>query len=185
MRPSYLWYMKMRDEWIHSEFNIYESIHLISSLCTQILCFLADFFCFDLIWFKTCIYNIFRLLLYCVCDCENWLSSELTQTGPKCHNNTLSSEWKDASWIFLPVSSILFLIPTLKCFHICFAMATLGATVSGLHYSVPSCHYGNQQAAYGVMAGKKLFLNFSFNKMDLSVLTLNLETKDSSYQSHL
>uniref|UniRef100_A0A803T3D8 POU domain protein n=1 Tax=Anolis carolinensis TaxID=28377 RepID=A0A803T3D8_ANOCA len=25
----------------------------------------------------------------------------------------------------------------------------------GLHYSVPSCHYGNQQAAYGVMAGIK------------------------------
>ncbi|XP_078245933.1 pituitary-specific positive transcription factor 1 [Pogona vitticeps] len=24
---------------------------------------------------------------------------------------------------------------------------------TGLHYSVPSCHYGNQQAAYGVMAG--------------------------------
>nr|XP_020666869.1 pituitary-specific positive transcription factor 1 [Pogona vitticeps] len=27
------------------------------------------------------------------------------------------------------------------------------STASGLHYSVPSCHYGNQQAAYGVMAG--------------------------------
>ncbi|XP_053166641.1 pituitary-specific positive transcription factor 1 isoform X1 [Hemicordylus capensis] len=26
---------------------------------------------------------------------------------------------------------------------------------TGLHYSVPSCHYGNQQAAYGVMAGIK------------------------------
>ncbi|XP_077782851.1 pituitary-specific positive transcription factor 1 isoform X2 [Podarcis muralis] len=24
---------------------------------------------------------------------------------------------------------------------------------TGLHYSIPSCHYGNQQAAYGVMAG--------------------------------
>ncbi|KAM3836251.1 pituitary-specific positive transcription factor 1 isoform 3-T3 [Vipera latastei] len=24
---------------------------------------------------------------------------------------------------------------------------------TGLHYSVPSCHYGNQQAAYGMMAG--------------------------------
>ncbi|XP_077198463.1 pituitary-specific positive transcription factor 1 isoform X3 [Paroedura picta] len=51
------------------------------------------------------------------------------------------------------VSSVLFLIPTLKCSHICFAMATLGATLSGLHYSVPSCHYGSQQATYGVMAG--------------------------------
>ncbi|XP_060622902.1 pituitary-specific positive transcription factor 1 isoform X2 [Anolis sagrei] len=27
------------------------------------------------------------------------------------------------------------------------------STATGLHYSVPSCHYGNQQAAYGVMAG--------------------------------
>nr|XP_028581583.1 pituitary-specific positive transcription factor 1 [Podarcis muralis] len=26
---------------------------------------------------------------------------------------------------------------------------------TGLHYSIPSCHYGNQQAAYGVMAGIK------------------------------
>ncbi|KAM3836250.1 pituitary-specific positive transcription factor 1 isoform 2-T2 [Vipera latastei] len=26
---------------------------------------------------------------------------------------------------------------------------------TGLHYSVPSCHYGNQQAAYGMMAGIK------------------------------
>uniref|UniRef100_A0A8C3SVZ0 POU class 1 homeobox 1 n=1 Tax=Chelydra serpentina TaxID=8475 RepID=A0A8C3SVZ0_CHESE len=24
---------------------------------------------------------------------------------------------------------------------------------TGLHYSVPSCHYGNQQSTYGVMAG--------------------------------
>ncbi|XP_060091130.1 pituitary-specific positive transcription factor 1 isoform X1 [Heteronotia binoei] len=53
------------------------------------------------------------------------------------------------------VSSVLFLIPTPKCSHICFAMATLGATLSGLHYSVPSCRYGNQQATYGVMAGIK------------------------------
>uniref|UniRef100_A0A2R8M935 POU class 1 homeobox 1 n=1 Tax=Callithrix jacchus TaxID=9483 RepID=A0A2R8M935_CALJA len=26
-------------------------------------------------------------------------------------------------------------------------------TATGLHYSVPSCHYGNQPSAYGVMAG--------------------------------
>ncbi|XP_061483948.1 pituitary-specific positive transcription factor 1 [Rhineura floridana] len=52
------------------------------------------------------------------------------------------------------VSSVL-LIPTLKCSHACFSMSTLGNVISGLHYSVPSCHYGNQQAAYGVMAGIK------------------------------
>ncbi|XP_062982846.1 pituitary-specific positive transcription factor 1 isoform X1 [Elgaria multicarinata webbii] len=51
------------------------------------------------------------------------------------------------------VSSVLSLIPTLKCSRTCFSMATLGNALSGLHYSVPSCHYGNQQAAYGVMAG--------------------------------
>ncbi|XP_065278898.1 pituitary-specific positive transcription factor 1 isoform X2 [Emys orbicularis] len=27
------------------------------------------------------------------------------------------------------------------------------STATGLHYSVPSCHYGNQQSTYGVMAG--------------------------------
>uniref|UniRef100_A0A803SW37 POU domain protein n=1 Tax=Anolis carolinensis TaxID=28377 RepID=A0A803SW37_ANOCA len=31
--------------------------------------------------------------------------------------------------------------------------ATNVVSTAGLHYSVPSCHYGNQQAAYGVMAG--------------------------------
>uniref|UniRef100_A0A8C4PNS8 POU class 1 homeobox 1 n=1 Tax=Equus asinus TaxID=9793 RepID=A0A8C4PNS8_EQUAS len=27
------------------------------------------------------------------------------------------------------------------------------STATGLHYSVPSCHYGNQSSTYGVMAG--------------------------------
>uniref|UniRef100_A0A8C8ZVW7 POU class 1 homeobox 1 n=1 Tax=Prolemur simus TaxID=1328070 RepID=A0A8C8ZVW7_PROSS len=27
------------------------------------------------------------------------------------------------------------------------------STATGLHYSVPSCHYGNQPSTYGVMAG--------------------------------
>ncbi|XP_063161569.1 pituitary-specific positive transcription factor 1, partial [Candoia aspera] len=45
--------------------------------------------------------------------------------------------------------------PTLKCAHICFSMATMGNMPSGLHYSVPSCHYGNQQTTYGMMAGIK------------------------------
>uniref|UniRef100_A0A8C4RNN2 POU domain protein n=1 Tax=Erpetoichthys calabaricus TaxID=27687 RepID=A0A8C4RNN2_ERPCA len=31
--------------------------------------------------------------------------------------------------------------------------ATLGSSAAGLHYSVSPCHYGNQQAAYGMMAG--------------------------------
>ncbi|XP_026556463.1 pituitary-specific positive transcription factor 1 isoform X1 [Pseudonaja textilis] len=47
----------------------------------------------------------------------------------------------------------LFLNPTLKYAHICFSMAIVGTIPPGLHYSVPSCHYGNQQTAYGMMAG--------------------------------
>ncbi|XP_029434770.1 pituitary-specific positive transcription factor 1 isoform X2 [Rhinatrema bivittatum] len=30
---------------------------------------------------------------------------------------------------------------------------TVVSTATGLHYSPPSCHYGNQQSTYGVMAG--------------------------------
>ncbi|NXE99441.1 PIT1 factor, partial [Menura novaehollandiae] len=37
----------------------------------------------------------------------------------------------------------------------CLATTTLGHTSSGLHYSMPSCHYGNQPSTYGVMAGIK------------------------------
>ncbi|XP_019381223.1 PREDICTED: pituitary-specific positive transcription factor 1 [Gavialis gangeticus] len=53
------------------------------------------------------------------------------------------------------VPSILSLIQTPKSSHLCFSMTTLGNTPAGLHYSVPSCHYGNQQTTYGVMAGIK------------------------------
>lgn len=57
--------------------------------------------------------------------------------------------------IFLPVPSILSLIQTPKCLCTHFLVTTLGNTATGLHYSVPSCHYGNQPSTYGVMAGKK------------------------------
>ncbi|XP_061200390.1 pituitary-specific positive transcription factor 1 isoform X1 [Neopsephotus bourkii] len=53
------------------------------------------------------------------------------------------------------VPSVLSLIQILTCSCICFAMMTLGNTLAGLHYSVPSCHYGNQPSTYGVMAGIK------------------------------
>uniref|UniRef100_A0A803TW31 POU domain protein n=1 Tax=Anolis carolinensis TaxID=28377 RepID=A0A803TW31_ANOCA len=39
--------------------------------------------------------------------------------------------------------------------HATNVVSTVSFVLSGLHYSVPSCHYGNQQAAYGVMAGIK------------------------------
>uniref|UniRef100_A0A8C8VF24 POU domain protein n=1 Tax=Pelusios castaneus TaxID=367368 RepID=A0A8C8VF24_9SAUR len=53
------------------------------------------------------------------------------------------------------VPSVLSLVHTPKCSHVHFSMATLGNASAGLHYSVPSCHYGNQQSTYGVMAGIK------------------------------
>lgn len=61
----------------------------------------------------------------------------------------------ESSYIFLPVPSILSLIQTPKCLCTCFVVTMLGNTATGLHYSVPSCHYGNQSSTYGVMAGKK------------------------------
>ncbi|XP_051481988.1 pituitary-specific positive transcription factor 1 isoform X1 [Apus apus] len=53
------------------------------------------------------------------------------------------------------VLSGLSFFQTPSCSCICFAMMTLGNTLAGLHYSVPSCHYGNQPSTYGVMAGIK------------------------------
>ncbi|XP_051846517.1 pituitary-specific positive transcription factor 1 [Antechinus flavipes] len=51
------------------------------------------------------------------------------------------------------VPSILSLIQTPKFSHMHFSMTTFGNTSASLHYSVPSCHYGNQQSTYGMMTG--------------------------------
>uniref|UniRef100_A0A8C5INL5 POU domain protein n=1 Tax=Junco hyemalis TaxID=40217 RepID=A0A8C5INL5_JUNHY len=51
------------------------------------------------------------------------------------------------------VPSVFSLFPTHAC--IGFAATTPGHPRPGLHYSVPSCHYGNQPSTYGVMAGIK------------------------------
>ncbi|XP_074048387.1 pituitary-specific positive transcription factor 1 isoform X1 [Macrotis lagotis] len=51
------------------------------------------------------------------------------------------------------VPSILSLIQTPKFSHMHFSMTTFGNTSASFHYSVPSCHYGNQQSTYGVMTG--------------------------------
>ncbi|NWI35964.1 PIT1 factor, partial [Picathartes gymnocephalus] len=53
------------------------------------------------------------------------------------------------------VPSVFFLLPTRVCLCFGFALTTLGPPWPGLHYSVPSCHYGNQPSTYGVMAGIK------------------------------
>ncbi|KAM3677027.1 pituitary-specific positive transcription factor 1 isoform 1-T1 [Ammospiza maritima maritima] len=51
------------------------------------------------------------------------------------------------------VPSIFSLLPTRACLCVGFAATTPGHPWPGLHYSVPSCHYGNQPSTYGVMAG--------------------------------
>lgn len=44
-----------------------------------------------------------------------------------------------------------------------------GTSWPGLHYSVPSCHYGNQPSTYGVMAGKRPTLSWvSCQQVDFS-----------------
>ncbi|XP_071289823.1 pituitary-specific positive transcription factor 1 [Agelaius tricolor] len=51
------------------------------------------------------------------------------------------------------VPSVFSLLPTRACSCVGFAATTPGHPWPGLHYSVPSCHYGNQPSTYGVMAG--------------------------------
>ncbi|NXO33907.1 PIT1 factor, partial [Locustella ochotensis] len=51
--------------------------------------------------------------------------------------------------------SVFSLLPTRGCWCVGFATTTPGHAWPGLHYSVPSCHYGNQPSTYGVMAGIK------------------------------
>ncbi|KAF5929600.1 pituitary-specific positive transcription factor 1 isoform X1 [Diceros bicornis minor] len=58
-----------------------------------------------------------------------------------------------ATNVMSTVPSILSLIQTPKYLRTYFSVTTLGNTATGLHYSVPSCHYGNQSSTYGVMAG--------------------------------
>ncbi|NWX35656.1 PIT1 factor, partial [Notiomystis cincta] len=53
------------------------------------------------------------------------------------------------------VPSVFSLFPSRVCSCTGFAMTTPGHPWPGLHYSVPSCHYGNQPSTYGVMAGIK------------------------------
>nr|XP_009673029.1 PREDICTED: pituitary-specific positive transcription factor 1 isoform X3 [Struthio camelus australis] len=66
------------------------------------------------------------------------------------------------------VPSVLSLIQTPKCSRVHFAMTTLGNTSAGLHYSVPSCHYGNQPSTYGVMAGSLTPCLYKFPEHALS-----------------
>ncbi|XP_052559980.1 pituitary-specific positive transcription factor 1 [Tympanuchus pallidicinctus] len=60
-----------------------------------------------------------------------------------------------ATSVVSTVPSVLSLIQTPKCSQLHFAVMTSGNVSAGLHYSVPSCHYGNQPSTYGVMTGIK------------------------------
>ncbi|KAM7129160.1 pituitary-specific positive transcription factor 1 isoform 3-T3 [Ciconia maguari] len=73
-----------------------------------------------------------------------------------------------ATNVFLPILSVLSLIQTPICSCIRFATTTLGNTLAGLHYSVPSCHYGNQPSTYGVMAGSLTPCLYKFPEHALS-----------------
>ncbi|XP_075579686.1 pituitary-specific positive transcription factor 1 isoform X3 [Pelecanus crispus] len=66
------------------------------------------------------------------------------------------------------VPSVLSLIQTPICSCARFALTTLGNTLAGLHYSVPSCHYGNQPSTYGVMAGSLTPCLYKFPEHALS-----------------
>ncbi|XP_008939179.1 PREDICTED: pituitary-specific positive transcription factor 1 isoform X2 [Merops nubicus] len=72
------------------------------------------------------------------------------------------------------VLSVLSLIQTPICSYMCFAMMTLGKTSAGLHYSVPSCHYGNQPSTYGVMAGSLTPCLYKFPEHALSASSCSL-----------
>ncbi|XP_050767089.1 pituitary-specific positive transcription factor 1 isoform X1 [Gymnogyps californianus] len=66
------------------------------------------------------------------------------------------------------VPSVLSLIQTPIRYQIHFAVTTLGNALAGLHYSVPSCHYGNQPSTYGVMAGSLTPCLYKFPEHALS-----------------
>ncbi|XP_066454626.1 pituitary-specific positive transcription factor 1 isoform X1 [Eleutherodactylus coqui] len=51
------------------------------------------------------------------------------------------------------VPSVLSLVQIPKLSPIYFSMPNVDNIPAGLHYPNPSCHYGNQQATYGVMTG--------------------------------
>ena len=60
--------------------------------------------------------------------------------------------------IFVSLSSVpsgLSLVQSSKRSHMHLSSSALGNGPAGLHYPVTPCHYSNQQATYGMMAGKR------------------------------
>ncbi|XP_039239283.1 LOW QUALITY PROTEIN: pituitary-specific positive transcription factor 1 [Pipra filicauda] len=66
------------------------------------------------------------------------------------------------------VPSVLSLVQTRVALCVPFATTTPGRALAGLHYSVPSCHYGNQPSTYGVMAGSLTPCLYKFPEHALS-----------------
>ncbi|XP_027729985.1 pituitary-specific positive transcription factor 1 isoform X1 [Vombatus ursinus] len=84
------------------------------------------------------------------------LNSESSATLPLIMHHSVAEclpASNHATNVVSTVPSILSLIQTPKFSHMHFSMTTFGNTSASLHYSVPSCHYGNQQSTYGVMTG--------------------------------
>ncbi|XP_042666465.1 pituitary-specific positive transcription factor 1 isoform X1 [Centrocercus urophasianus] len=73
-----------------------------------------------------------------------------------------------ATSVVSTVPSVLSLIQTPKCSQLHFAVMTSGHVSAGLHYSVPSCHYGNQPSTYGVMTGSLTPCLYKFPEHALS-----------------
>ncbi|MBN3299548.1 PIT1 factor, partial [Amia calva] len=58
--------------------------------------------------------------------------------------------------IFSTVPSGLSLVQSSKRSHMHLSSSALSSTPAGLHYSVPPCHYSNQQTTYGMMAAQEM-----------------------------
>ncbi|XP_070606344.1 pituitary-specific positive transcription factor 1 isoform X1 [Erythrolamprus reginae] len=81
------------------------------------------------------------------------------------------------------VSIIIKLLLLSVC--LCFSMDTMGNIPPGLHYSVPSCHYGNQQTAYGMMAGSLTPCLYKFPEHALSASSCALSHSFTSMHPSL
>ncbi|XP_070798769.1 pituitary-specific positive transcription factor 1 isoform X1 [Pituophis catenifer annectens] len=83
------------------------------------------------------------------------------------------------------VSLIIKLLLLSVCLFIGFGLTSLGNMPPGLHYSVPSCHYGNQQTAYGMMAGGLTPCLYKFPEHALSASSCALGHSFSSMHPSL
>ncbi|XP_072255520.1 pituitary-specific positive transcription factor 1 isoform X1 [Pyxicephalus adspersus] len=84
------------------------------------------------------------------------LNSESSATFPlRMHHSTAEylPVTNHTTNVVSTVPSVLSLVQIPKFSHIYFSVPNAEHIPAGLHYPNPSCHYGNQQSAYGVMTG--------------------------------